>query len=139
MNDTTVKNNIKYGHYNCLLCGDNNPWSLGLDYKLLDDGRVYTEFKGNKVLQGYKGILHGGVISALLDSAMVHCLFHYNIEAVTAEMTIRFAESVPFDAPVQVYGKIIENHKFLFYTESELICNNLVVAKAKAKFMRKTK
>lgn len=134
-----MKNSIKYGHYNCLLCGDNNPWSLGLDYRLLDDGRVYTGFKGNKTLQGYNGILHGGVISALLDSAMVHCLFHHNIEAVTAEMTIRFIQSIPFDAPLKAYGKIVEDHKFLFYTESELICNNSIMAKAKAKFMRKAR
>jgi len=99
-----IKNSIKYGHYNCLLCGDNNPWSLGLDYKLLDDGRVFTLFKGNKSLQGYKGILHGGVISALLDSAMVHCLFNHDIEAVTAEMTIRFMESIPYNTPLKLYG-----------------------------------
>ena len=84
----------RYGHYNCLLCGEHNRWGLGLKFKLLDDGRVHTRVKSSQKLQGYEGILHGGVMCALLDAAMVHCLFHNDIQAVTADMNIRFFESV---------------------------------------------
>lgn len=131
-------NSSKYGHYNCLLCGEHNRWGLGLKFKLLDDGRVHTKFKPLHVLQGYSGILHGGVISALMDCAMVHCLFHNGIEAVTADLNIRFINSVPISSELDLYGTIVNKKRKIYYTESELIHNGRKMAVANAKFMLKT-
>jgi uncharacterized protein (TIGR00369 family) len=72
------------------MCGENNLFSLRLKFKPAPDGAVSTTFTGNSRLQGYDGIMHGGVISALLDSAMTNCLFQKGIEAVTAELRVRF-------------------------------------------------
>ena len=106
-------NSSDYGHYNCLLCGENNRWGLGLKFKLLSDGRVHTNFKPSEILQGYKGILHGGVISGMMDCAMVHCLFYNGISAVTADLNVRFIYSVPITAKLDLYGKIIKNRRKL--------------------------
>lgn len=70
-------------HFGCLLCGKSNPMSMHLDFYADLTGTVYAEFITNPYLQGYKGILHGGVTCALLDSAMTHCLFNLQIEGVT--------------------------------------------------------
>ena len=132
------KHSKKYGHYNCLLCGENNRWGLGLKFKLLDDGRVHTRFKSLEVLQGYEGILHGGVMCALLDSAMVHCLFHNGIRAVTADANIRFFELIPCTAEIDLFGEIIEKKRSLYYMKGEIIYNEKLMAKATARFMKKT-
>jgi acyl-coenzyme A thioesterase PaaI-like protein len=138
MNTIKVDEKSKiYGHYNCLLCGDNNKWGLGLKFELLDDRRVYSKFKSLKMLQGYEGILHGGVQCALLDSAMVHCLFHNGIKAVTADMNIRFYKSIPCTAEIDLYGKLLEEKRSLFYMKSVIIYNGELMAKAFAKFMLK--
>ena len=137
-----IREDIKsseFGHYNCLLCGEHNRWGLGLKFRLLDNGRVHTKFKPLHVLQGYKGILHGGVISALMDCAMVHCLFHNGIEAVTADLNIRFIHSVPIAEELDLYGEIVSNKRKIFYTRSKLTYNNKDMAIANAKFMRKVK
>jgi acyl-coenzyme A thioesterase PaaI-like protein len=126
-----------YGHYNCLLCGKNNRWGLGLKFKLLDDGRAYTKFRSRQMLQGYEGILHGGVISALMDCAMVHCLFHNNVEAVTADLNIRFIHSVPIISELDLFGEIEQRRKNLFYMKSELICNDKIMATANGKFIQR--
>jgi len=52
-------------HDYCLLCGDKNPWSQQLSFTATDDGGVHATFQGRPELQGYDGILHGGVICAL--------------------------------------------------------------------------
>ena len=73
-------------HCNCILSGRQNPISLGLAFDISTDGGVFTQYEANALLQGYEGILHGGIIAALLDAAMTHCLFHHNIEAVTGAL-----------------------------------------------------
>jgi acyl-coenzyme A thioesterase PaaI-like protein len=137
---TSLTKNVyskNYGHYNCFLCGEHNRWGLGLKFELLDDGRVHTKFKPPQILQGYKGILHGGVISALMDCAMVHCLFHNVIEAVTADLDIRFIHSIPINIELDLYGEIVEKKRKLFYMRSNLTHNEKVMAQAKAKFLLK--
>ena len=138
MTTTDDRENSKiYGHYNCLLCGENNRWGLGLNFEFLDDGRVHSKFKARRILQGYEGILHGGVMCALLDSAMVHCLFHNDIKAVTADMNIRFVNSIPCTAEVDLYGELIEKKLTLFYMKSEIMYNGKLMAKATARFIEK--
>ena len=124
-----------HGHYNCLLCGEHNRWGLALKFELLKDGRVHSHFKSSRVMQGYEGILHGGVQCALLDSAMVHCLFHNGIKAVTAHMNIRFVDSIPCTEEIDLYGELLEIKRPLFYMKSSIIYNGKTMAKADAKFM----
>ncbi|MCP3965944.1 MAG: PaaI family thioesterase [Lentisphaerae bacterium] len=137
-----IEDNEKYseifGHNNCLLCGENNRHNLGLKFKLLGDGRVHTKFKAFEVLQGYEGLLHGGVTYGLLASAMVHCLFHNGIKAVTADANIRFFESVPCTAEIDLFGEIVEKKRSLYYMKGEIIYKGKLMAKATARFMKKT-
>src|SRR4030042_2638964 len=71
------------GHSRCFLCGDRNPRSLRLCFQAGDSGIVTAKFQANEGLQGYDGTLHGGMIAALLDSAMTHWLFYRGRQAVT--------------------------------------------------------
>ncbi|MBI4725717.1 MBL fold metallo-hydrolase [candidate division TA06 bacterium] len=62
------------GHHQCLLCGDDNPWSLKLQFSAGGNGMVLAQFKAHGMLQGYLGMVHGGIVAALLDAAMTNCL-----------------------------------------------------------------
>ena len=83
-----MKHTLEDDHY-CFVCGEKNPSGLHLKFSL-HDGKVTTEFVPEKIHQGYKDIVHGGIISALLDEAMVKAAFMQGMPAVTAEITIRF-------------------------------------------------
>jgi hypothetical protein len=39
--------------------------------------------------------------------------------------------------PIGLYGRIVKNHKFIFYTEAELVYKDSPMAKATGKFMKK--
>jgi uncharacterized protein (TIGR00369 family) len=125
----------RYSHCHCIVCGTANPASLQLRFAKGDDGSVHTVFKGNTLLQGYTGILHGGIISSLLDAAMTHCLFHRNVEAVTGELNVRFIHPVPCDATLEIHARVASAHGILYRLESELVQDNRQLAKATARFM----
>ena len=130
------KANRPQSHCHCIVCGNANPASLGLQFFKSPDGGVQGTFKGNSLLQGYKGILHGGIISALLDAAMAHWLFHHNIEAVTGELNVRFLHPVPCCAQLKISARLIENQGLLYRLESEIHNGNQKLAKATGRFMK---
>ncbi|MFA7062311.1 MAG: hotdog fold domain-containing protein [Pedobacter sp.] len=109
--------------------------SLRLVFSPGANGDVSATFQGNSLLQGYDGILHGGVISALLDSAMANCLFQRNIAAVTAELRVRFLLPVPYNARMDLKAWIIEETNMLFKLKAELTSDDTVMACADALFV----
>lgn len=126
-------------HADCLLCGSRNPLSLGLRFYPDDDGVINATFQAHPGLQGYQGILHGGVVSSLLDSAMTHCLFHQGVEAVTGDLHVRFVKSVPCDARMELRARLLKASPPLYRLRGELIIDGQTMAWAEAKFMERSK
>jgi len=124
-------------HENCLLCGNKNRVGLGLHFVPDSRGNVVAHVSGHRLLQGYEGILHGGVIAAMLDSAMANALFNNGVEAVTGDMNIKFIESVSVDSELKVVGRVVSFSSPLFKTESEIIFNRKIVATATARFVKR--
>ena len=58
----------RYSH--CFVCGDKNDIGLKLDF-YEKDGKARAEFTPEKKFEGYKDILHGGILSSLLDEVMI--------------------------------------------------------------------
>jgi acyl-coenzyme A thioesterase PaaI-like protein len=135
--EETVSISARHGHAHCLLCGEHNPSSLNLAFELSDDGTVRAGFLAHWGLQGYADILHGGVIASLLDAAMTHCLFHHGISAVTGELKIRFVESIPCDAPLEIRAWITRAVPPLYVLKSEILLGERIPAWGEAKFMKK--
>ena len=103
-----------------------------------NDGWVCSEFQAHENLQGYDGILHGGIIASLLDAAMTHCLFHLGIQAVTGELSIRFLHPVNCDSKLTVRACILLENPPLYVVKAELIHEDKIMAKAEAKFMQRS-
>jgi uncharacterized protein (TIGR00369 family) len=123
-------------HRYCLFCGDLNPISFGLKFMRQDNGGVYTVFHANENFQGYAGILHGGVVASLLDSAMTHCLFHKGVKAVTADLQIRYKHPIPCGEKVVVQAQLIECRPPLYHLNARIVLGSRTMAHSKARFMR---
>lgn len=106
-------------------------------FKANYDGEVIAQFKGHYALQGYNGILHGGVIASLLDSAMTNCLFLQGVNAVTGELNVRYRHSIPCDAELELRARVANENRPLFLMKAELLMNSKVMAHATAKFMQR--
>jgi uncharacterized protein (TIGR00369 family) len=123
-------------HVNCMICGERNPWSLNLCFQADDSDVISAQFQGHPRFQGYDGILHGGMISALLDAAMTQCLFHHGVQAVTADLHVRFVKPAPCEALLELRSWLLSVRSPLYRVAAHLVHEEQTVAKAEAKFMQ---
>ena len=124
-------------HAGCMICGDSgsNPHSLALSFDLHPDGSVSALCDLGRRHQGYDGILHGGMISALLDAAMTHCLFAQGLRALTAEMTVRFVAPVPADRSLTLTARSVSCKRRIHWLEARLSLDARLLARATARFI----
>ena len=124
-------------HPHCVVCNPANPAGLGTEFTLQPDGSVTAEFLGGAVFEGYPGLLHGGVTAALLDGAMTNCLFAHGIEALTAELTVRYRHPVDVRGSIAVRARLTESRGDLHLLRAELRQEGQVKATALGKFIEK--
>ncbi len=122
-------------HPNCLLCSAQNNRGLKVPFRACEDGSVTATLAISAELQGYRGIVHGGIVTSLLDAAMVNCLFTYGIIAMTAELTVRFMHPVAVCQTAEVRAWRRSNRHPLHDMSASLMQGPRLVARATAKFM----
>ncbi|MEN2985940.1 MAG: PaaI family thioesterase [Thermodesulfovibrionaceae bacterium] len=103
----------------CFVCGRENPKGLKAEFNSAE-GRAYCEISIEKDYEGYSGIIHGGIVAALLDEACVYAGNSLGFHTVTAEIKIRFKK------PVKPYEKI------LIHAEAKPVKSKLIEARATA-------
>ncbi|QDE30206.1 MULTISPECIES: PaaI family thioesterase [Shewanella] len=124
-------------HQHCMLCGTQPLLGLHLHFYSGTDQLVWARAKGTIHHQGYQGILHGGFLSALLDSGMCQALFQQKIEAVTADMSIRYLHEVPVNSEILIKGEITSARPPLYKVSGELYVQGKLMVKSSARFMTK--
>jgi uncharacterized protein (TIGR00369 family) len=98
----------------CFACGTENPLGLKLKFSCDDEG-FHTTFTPPREHQGYKGVLHGGIIATLLDEIMAWALINKGFRVVTVKMEIRFRKPVPTGENLVIRGEM-ENRQGRFIT-----------------------
>lgn len=121
-------------HPRCFVCSPENPNGLGIAFHVNAEGKVEAEFTGSELFEGYSGILHGGLVTALLDGAMTQCLFACGCVALTAELTVRFRHPVTSNEQSIVRGWRIKSTGPLHAVRAELRQNGTVMAAAAGTF-----
>jgi len=102
----------------CFVCGKQNPKGLKAVFNY-GQGRAYSELTLSKDYQGWSEIIHGGIISALLDEACVYAGNSLGFHTVTAELRVRFKKSA------------VPEEKILVEAQANLVKSKLIEAKAK--------
>ena len=106
---------MKFEAYgNCFVCGEKNPGGLRLRFEIdREKQTLKTTFTANPIFQGYDGIVHGGIVSTLLDEAMAKLAYELGYQAITASLEVRFKRPAPILEPLFVYGEITGVNKRL--------------------------
>ncbi len=123
-------------HPDCVVCNPADRLGLRLEFEITGNGAVAAEFLPGEAFQGYSGLMHGGVISLLLDQAMTNCLFAAGITAVTGEINIRYLRPVAAGPPVLVTASLKKSRPPLYLVEAELFQENKTATHAVGKFMQ---
>jgi uncharacterized protein (TIGR00369 family) len=93
----------------CFACGKDNPMGLKLAFERgTNPNEVWTHFIPDPVHQGYPGIMHGGLVSTLLDEAMAKVINFRGITAVTATLEVKFRNPVPIGALLTITGELVD-------------------------------
>lgn len=125
-------------HANCVACSDGvqNPHSLQLKFTPSADNKVTAYYRVDEKHQGYTNLLHGGIASTLLDAAMTHCLLSQGIEALTAELNIRFHAPIKIGDSVQIIGRLLSQRRGIYLLEASLSVAKQICVKATGKFIQ---
>ena len=124
-------------HPNCVVCGPKNESGLRLEFATLKDGSVQTYFDCDSTREGFPGMLHGGVISCLLDGAMTNCLFAHGRKGITGELEVRFRYPVVTGQSSLVRAWIESSSPPFHLLKAELIQDHQVKARATGKFVER--
>lgn len=106
---------------NCFVCGENNANGLKLSFEIDKEKQTLkTTFIASPTFQGWDGIVHGGIISTLLDEVMAKLIHELGYQAVTASLEIKFKKPAPILEPLLVHGEIAEVSKRLIRTKARV-------------------
>ena len=123
-------------HRNCFACGSGNGTGLQLKFHKQGDRSVLGDFFADPKFEGYSGIIHGGIIATLLDSAMTHCLLMEGIPALTGRLSIRFSIPIQTGVIVRLEAKIVDESRRIFTLEGKAFVEGKKAASAVARYMR---
>ena len=97
----------------CFACGMENKSGLCIDWKV--EGKTTSaEFIPRKNHQGWKDVVHGGILATLLDEAMTRLAWIVCGGALTAEMTVRYITPARIGEKLFIFGELEkENRKIV--------------------------
>ena len=128
------------GDHRCFGCGRQNPRGLHLSfYELPDETGLWAPFTPTPDHEGFAGIVHGGIVTAVLDEVMGWAVFHRGIWAVTGKLSVTFHHPVEVAVPTRAIGRLQADRGRLLDVAAELRrddADDLLLAAATATFFR---
>ena len=93
----------------CFICGLKNPIGLHLHIYETEPGVVESTYIAPEHFQGYPGVLHGGIVGAILDEMSGRSQMGSDILAprfmFTARLAVKYRKNVPIGKPLRIIGK----------------------------------
>lgn len=121
-NPTLDGGKLEPGAYaGCFACGPDNPKGLRMAFAIPVPGRAEIKWTPAGPYEGYPGILHGGVVSTVLDEAMSKAVTSEFKFVMTAELKVRFRAPVHSGALLSVTGWIVKRGKRLIEAEASIL------------------
>lgn len=90
----------------CFVCSEGHPHGLQLRFRHTETG-VVSVCRVPGSYCGFDDMVHGGIISALMDEAAAYALFaRHGKLGVTREIAVRFLKPVPTETDIRVEARI---------------------------------
>jgi acyl-coenzyme A thioesterase PaaI-like protein len=104
----------------CFVCGQDNPHGLRILFQRQECGEMTAAWSPGSAWEGFRGVVHGGVVSTVLDEAMSKAVAATGSQALTAELRVRFRRHVTSGDAFLIRGWIVKQNKRLIETEATL-------------------
>ena len=103
----------------CFGCGKDNPIGLKLDFKW-EGKTARAEFTPTEFYQGWAGIVHGGIISSLLDEAMAYAAIFEGMHCITAKIETRIKRPARVNEPLIITSSVTKKSRKLIETKASI-------------------
>lgn len=121
------------GH--CFVCGEKNPQGMHLEFTWDENAlAAQSTVVFQKHLQGWNNVVHGGLISTVLDEVVVKAAGHEGYRCVTAQLTVKFKKPALVEKPYRLEGRVLAVNRKIIDAEGTLKAEDgTVIAQAAAK------
>ena len=93
----------------CFICGLKNPVGLHLHIYETEPGVVESNYTAPEHFQGYPGVLHGGIVGAILDEISGRSQMGSDPQfprfMFTAKLEVKYRKNVPIGKSLRIIGK----------------------------------
>lgn len=93
----------------CFICGLKNPVGLHLHIFETESGVVESTYTAPEHFQGYPGVLHGGIVGAILDELCGRSQMGSDPMSprfmFTARLEVKYRKNVPIGKPLRMVAK----------------------------------
>jgi acyl-coenzyme A thioesterase PaaI-like protein len=132
LNDTT-------DYQRCFVCGQRNPFGLHLVFRI-DNNTIVAEFQPREEHQGFPGVIHGGIVAAVLDEALGRTsLLAKNPEwSMTGRLEIRYRRYVPYGPLLRIRASLETERRRMVQASGKLTLaddENTLLAEADGTFL----
>jgi uncharacterized protein (TIGR00369 family) len=114
----------------CYICGRDNPAGLGMTFYDDGQGTVKSIVTPAEQFQGYPGVLHGGVVAAILDEVVGRSTMsgdHHRF-MMTVNMTVQYRHPVPMGEELTAIGKVVKLKGRIGKAEGQIILPDGTIA-----------
>jgi len=105
MKDTPFENDL-----HCFVCGVKNERGMKLRVEKVGN-EAYIKTSLDKTYQGYKDVVHGGILVTLMDEVMAYAASDSENAAVTARINCKFLKPVRVGKTILVTGRVKSKDK----------------------------
>ena len=100
-----------------------------------DNGQneVFSEYTVPDIYQGYPGVVHGGVVAAMLDEvvARVSMIGDHHHFMMSVKLEVKYRQPVPTETPLKIVGRIVRLRGRLGKAVGEIrTADNVVLAES---------
>jgi len=101
------------GSKNCFICGVENPVGLHLHFYETEPGVIESEYIAPEHFEGYPGVLHGGIVAAILDEISGRAYMGTDPKnprfMFTGKLEVKYRKNVPIGKPLKLVGRVMED------------------------------
>jgi uncharacterized protein (TIGR00369 family) len=108
----------------CFACGRDNPHGLQLEFRVDPDGAASASWVPESKWEGLRGIVHGGIVTTLLDEAMAKAVAATGYKTMTADLRVRFRRYAKTGDVLQVRGWIVRHRRRLIEAEATIVTHD---------------
>jgi uncharacterized protein (TIGR00369 family) len=99
----------------CFICGRKNPHGLYMTFYDNGENEVYSEYIVSENYQSYPGIVHGGIVAAMLDEVVGRVAMcdrevtddHHHF-MMSVKLEVKYRHPVPTNTPLKIIGRVVK-------------------------------